>query len=246
MQCDNMKYYIPVPSLAFTYRHYYGNIRLAYRALYKLPNLNDLYWRPGGNPSLKAEYAEWASLDFQWYMEEQLDLKTSLYEAEIDNWIRWEPDSFSWRAVNIEKVWLCGVDVYVRTIPIKGLPIRVEGGMSYLRIREDDKAYQLIYVPRWQGFAMIEYALPQGWIRMGSRYVGKRYITSTNSRWLSPYLLVGLWGGLNYRWRQWKVELLGSIENLTNVAYETVPGMPMPAVNASMGIQISRLRKPPQ
>lgn len=76
-----------------------GKGKVAYN--YRFPSMNDLYWRPGGNPDVKPEdgYSYDASVAYrkQLYRGLFLDAEVSGYLMYIDNWILWLPkDGNQW------------------------------------------------------------------------------------------------------------------------------------------------------
>ncbi len=243
-QFENVKYYLPAPSLAAEYRHYWGSIRLAYRAGHKVPNLNDLYWRPGGNPSLRAEYFRWAEVVARLHDERYGVLKASLHRGRITDWIAWYPDGGVWRAQNLREVVIDGFDLYGegRFPSIDGMRVDLTFGCAWAR--EAGSKHQLIYMPRTQAALAVYYETPKAWLKVGGRYVSKRYTTSTNTQWLEPYVLVGAWGGVQWEWGWWWAQVVGGVENLTNTSYETMKGMPMPARTFSVGLKVGRRQYP--
>ena len=74
-----------------------GNVAYNYR----FPGMNDLYWRPGGNPEVKPEdgYSYDASVAYRKQLCRglSLDAEVSGYLMYIDNWILWLPkDGNQW------------------------------------------------------------------------------------------------------------------------------------------------------
>jgi len=63
---------------------------------YHKPNLNDLYWIPGGNPDLLPEEGYTAELGAKFLKNNgkwTLNSKINIYASLIDNWIIWHPSS---------------------------------------------------------------------------------------------------------------------------------------------------------
>ncbi|MCX7651179.1 MAG: TonB-dependent receptor, partial [Flavobacteriales bacterium] len=83
--------------------------------VYRAPTLNDLYWRPGGNPQLQPEHGFSA--------EGGLKLKTSwkawrlltevtYFSRLIKNWIIWLPAGAFWTPQNLMQVWSRGTETF--------------------------------------------------------------------------------------------------------------------------------------
>src|SRR4030095_7942452 len=84
---------------------------------YRMPTLNDLYWRPGGNPDLKPEQG-WtieAGIHYK-YSEQNVNISFSVtgYSRIIDQWIMWMPPVKDlreyWSPINVAKVKSRGIE----------------------------------------------------------------------------------------------------------------------------------------
>lgn len=96
--------------------------------------MNDLYWRPGGNPDVKPEegYSYDASISYRKSINKHLlfDAEVSGYLMNIDNWILWLPkdgNQWVWTPQNKRNVRSYGVELY-------GKPLSTTGN-SYLLFR---------------------------------------------------------------------------------------------------------------
>ena len=82
---------------------------------YRLPTLNDRFWIPGGNPSLKAENGWSQEITFSWnknFRNWSWSYQVTGYNRLIHDWIIWvrkENQSF-FSPENIAKVWSRGIE----------------------------------------------------------------------------------------------------------------------------------------
>ncbi len=233
------EWWLPVPSAALKYRWMAGAVRLAWRAEYKLPNLNDLYWRPGGNPDLQPEHTRWLTVDADGRWRRMLRWHLAAFAGWSHRWIMWVPQGSLWQVRNVRTVRIRGGEAQARWTIGR---VAVEGLATWTQVRQAGRPHQLIFVPLWQGSGRVEYAGRLGWFRLGMQAVGRRYTASDNSAWMAPYFRMGAWGGIAGQWRQWRAELSVGVENLTDVRYETTPGMPMPARTWTVGLSVRRGR----
>ena len=133
---------------------------------YRLPTLNDRFWRPGGNPSLQAE-SGWSQELALHYMglhqSNGWDASLTGFSRRIDDWILWallDGESF-FSANNISKVWSRGLEArlsYKKTV--SKVSIAIQGGYDFIQSTNEtpveqpklEKGEQLIYTPKHQGF----------------------------------------------------------------------------------------------
>lgn len=84
---------------------------------YRVPTLNDLYWRPGGNPDLVPENGWTFEAGVHFKSQEKSSLVSAsltAYTRTIDDWIMWLPPIPDvrnyWSPVNIAEVWSRGLE----------------------------------------------------------------------------------------------------------------------------------------
>ncbi len=78
---------------------------------FRRPALNDLYWKPGGNPKLLPEKAYLGEVTLSYK-----NLRFSTYYKAVEDWILWkkEDEAFFFSASNIDSVISYGVDIEYR------------------------------------------------------------------------------------------------------------------------------------
>jgi vitamin B12 transporter len=104
---------------------------------YRLPSFNDMYWQPGGNPNLKAEYgyniemscsfqkpnpylrknSSYDSIQDELIRSDKtIKTEITIYNRNTTNWISWIPSSLSssiWTPVNIGQVQSRGIETSI-------------------------------------------------------------------------------------------------------------------------------------
>lgn len=232
-----------------------GNIMLKASASrnHKFPTLNDLYFRPGGNPNLKNEsgwsYDAGASCAWGWTRHFPLSVGASAtwFDSRISDWILWLPTTkgfFSPR--NVKRVHAYGVELKVNLAaePFKGWKLNLNASYSWTPsvnvgepMTEGDRSVgqQLPYIPRnsaslngrlqWRGWS-----LDYKWV-----YYSRRYTMSSNDFTLTGSLPryfmnnVSLEKALPTRVANFRVKLV--VNNLFNEDYLSVLSRPMPGIN---------------
>ncbi len=216
---------------------------------YHYPDMNDLYWQPGGNPDLKPEEGlaselgmkfipDWKKVGFQAGL-------TAFYQ-DIRNWILWMPSPMGyWTPENIRHVIARGFDAHVQlNVQINKVSVLLKAGYSFTKSQNDGNAgrwgtdaigKQIPYVPvhsgnfmadvRWKGFNL-------SWV---NNDYSERFTTSTNENslrdWLYPYFMNNLYVGKKVRWKRSSLRVQLKIYNLFNEDYRSVLGRPMPGRN---------------
>lgn len=253
---------ILIPSIGFEYRldqKDIWSIRLNASRNYHKPNLNDLYWIPGGNPELLPEdgYTAELGLGFSetknnWSLESNINVYASL----IDNWIVWHPSSsgaFYWEADNIKKVFARGIEWnlkhhldFYKHWKLKTIANYAFTATTNINATESvdlSRGKQLIYIPRHTANLMIGINYKSWEFNMDNSIIGKRYTTSTNVESdyeliLSAYSLTNLSLEKGFQWKKFNANIAFRIENVFNANYMSVLWRPMPGRYYSINLQI--------
>jgi len=216
---------------------------------FRLPTLNDLYWRPGGNPELQAErgWSQELGLESEWSeAARRLTLSLTAFNRNIVEWILWTPDAEAdyWSAANIAAVWS------------RGLEARLDGSWSRadwrlaLRLGYDfvrstnqqsldqprmEAGEQLIYVPEHQAFARLLLAWRDWSLTYRHTYTGP---VRTPTDPLAGYQL----GHLQLQWQFQAAHFRGALflraDNLWDAAYRVVERRPMPGRHYRAGLRL--------
>ena len=218
---------------------------------FRMPTLNDRFWRPGGNPDLRPERATTADLGLAWDAGALGAEVTAFWSATRDQ-IVWRPQASGvWSPVNLTRSRALGAEATARAARVLRLASRdalVDGGLAatFTDARDlsdpDAGAYgrQLRLVPRWTASAWGGLALGAAGGRLradlGVQAVGRRTTTDSGSLALPAHAVLS--GQLRYV-RPLAPEGRGAApsatltlglaaENLLNTRYEVVPTYVMP------------------
>jgi len=204
----------------------------------KVPTMNDLFWKPGGNPELSNEYSYTGeiSIDLRKKSGDHNEFSSDLtvYTGRIRDMIQWRPGSASyWIPENIASVGASGIEAgFGYNYLLNRTVVRVNLQYSYNRSRNLDavegKDMQLIYVPENQFNGSIRTVFRNFSGGLTGCYTGKRYTTTDNTEFLSGYTLFNVSLGYNFRIDRNYFELTLRAENLLNKQYEVIAWYPMP------------------
>lgn len=205
----------------------------------RIPSLNDMYWTPGGNPHLKNEYA--TTFEVTWEMSEKklsgfsYNYDITVFRSFIRDMIKWAPGSNTlWYATNLSKVNTSGVEASFSLHYSNG-PIKSDLTAGYSLTRANDISYetksslnQLIYVPFHQINNIFRLGYRNFSASLLSKFTGKRYTDSDNTRFLPGYLVNDLSMGVKFKLKIISINSSIVIENLFNEEYQNTAWYPMP------------------
>lgn len=208
----------------------------------RLPNLNDLYWNPGGNPDLRPEQGHSAELGyFTSYKHPKGNLyfttSVSAFYSIIENWIIWLPDGGFWTPQNLQEVHSRGgewnFDLFLGKQK-EYLRLNYRGSFT-LASNEKAKTQsdlsvgkQLIYVPFWKNNVEVSYRFYTWEISYNHVFTGGRYTATDHSSFLKPYSTGDLRISHTYRSRKHRFTSAFGVLNTWDVYYESIMRRPMP------------------
>ncbi len=223
---------------------------------YHLPTLDDLYFVPGGNPSLKPE--EGYSFDIlihQQYIKRQFSLESRIsgYASYIHNWIVWNYTSVNfWTPENVQTVFARGIECYISSdVDYLNWIYRVRANFSFTRTTSEDKddpyygsasyGKQLIFIPMYLYNLLFNTEYHHWYLNYSLNYTGNRYTTSSNDpeSLLPRYLLNNAALGKTFYLAKYKSDLQLQVNNLFNTQYEPIRGMAMPGINFELLLRIN-------
>ena len=211
----------------------------------RLPTLNDLYWQPGGNPSLKAERSYGARLGYsKTYATSAITsyIEPMLYE----NLIQWTPNSSGiWSPQNVKEVVAATAFVQVRK-EIGALENTLEAGYYFNRIlrsalpNDASVGKRTVYTPLYKAVLTSEWNLRRaGALQWRTTLLGSRYTSRDNSS--TSQLPAQLQTDLLWSWisKNHQVTFLAGAKNLTNSNVQYFPYFPMPGRHFTMELSLS-------
>lgn len=224
--------------------------------VYRQPTLNELYWKPGGNPDLKPEQGYTMEAGFLFHKRiASYDLSIGLFafNRNIGNWVLWVPSGGQSHAENIQEVWSRGAESEWKIGYHKnGFGWQLQFSSNYIlsTVRSSAQANsasldkQLIYTPRYlfNGSAKISYE--NSALVFLHQYTGYRFTSADNSQWLDPFHLSSL--RLNYvlPYKNLGITTFLACNNLFNSDYEVLQGRPMPLRNYELGLSFDWSKRP--
>lgn len=217
--------------------------------IHHYPDLNDLYWQPGGNPELLPEegFSIESGLEYTSIREQQkLSGEISFFRSDIDHWIIWLPSYRGyWEARNIRRVLAYGMEADLKfSGTIRRVDYRVAGGYALTRsvnfgdpVVWGDESYgkQLVYIPVHSGNLLVDLRYRRWFVTYQYNAYSERFTTSSNDPArrdrLYPYLMNDLVLGKEVRIGTIGMTAEVKVFNLFNEQYHTVLYRPMPGRN---------------
>lgn len=240
-----------VPTIAANYRLLPQlSIRGKLSRNYRLPTLNDRFWRPGGNLLLKAEVGwsqELSLVAAKTIGHFNLTSSMTAFNRNIDDWILWsikEGQSF-WSANNITKVWSRGLEPRLK-LGYRRSHLNIDWKLGYDYIRSTNQVAlespriaqgaQLIYTPLHQTFTHLSIHWNNLSLNYHHRFTGK---TQGLNESIDDFQV----GNSSLQYHLSNKTLSGKIfihfNNIWNTEYFVIDRRPMPGTNYRIGIKFS-------
>lgn len=206
----------------------------------RLPNLNDLYWNPGGDPDLRPEKGFSGELTYAYTYSKVntlLQARLTSFYSVIDQWIIWLPDNGYWTPQNLQQVHNRGAEWEVKLLRYQksGNMNLTYGGSFTLSSNEKAKndqdlspGKQLIYVPFWKNYIGLVFPYKNFRLSYRHSFTGGRYTSTDNLSFLPPYSTGDLELGYTLEKDQHQFGVSFGIQNIWNVCYESIEWRPMP------------------
>lgn len=225
-----------------------GDIRLRVSANrnVRIPTLNDLYYMPGGNPSLRPEKS--TSFDAgATYRHGDWSASVNGYYSRIDDWIMWLPTTKGFFSPsNVRRVDAYGIEVTCSAGFGLGqdMGLRIDGSYSWspsvnrTRTSDADRSYgcQMPYIPVHSAAATATLRWHRWSLAWLTSYYSKRYTMMAASPGdytgtLPHYLMNDAVIECDWRFKTFGLNVKLSLNNIFDVDYMTVLTHPMPGFN---------------
>lgn len=238
-----------IPRLKAVYKREKHMLYASFSGHYRIPSLNELYWRPGGNRDLIPEQGWSAEMGGEtvllakgkWHSA----FKVSGFYRQLDNWLQWTlPEGENlFQARNIDEIIGWGLESNWKGRYV-GEKCTVELNVSYTKVRSFSRqelaipkrasGQQLHYIPEHRGIAVFDLSLHNWRLAYTHQYQG--IMDGFNKR-IHDYHLGNLL--LTYRMNlhsgnQCALQL--ECRNAFNQSYEVVEFRPMPGRNYMISI----------
>ncbi|GAB4313049.1 MAG: TonB-dependent receptor [Bacteroidales bacterium] len=215
------------------------SLRFHFSRNYRIPNLNDRYWVPGGNEDLRPEYSWNAETGAIYRLQTErylIKIRATLFSALVSRWIQWIPNGAIWYPENVRKVWARGWET--------GISVATGFGKHDLLFSADwyknrvttlettssliPTGLQLPYTPADR----IHLHLGWNYSRMGvswdSYFTGLRYTTQDHTATLPAYTVSNLSVIWSSGLKPVPATLALTMNNIFNIEYEVVKYYPTP------------------
>lgn len=196
---------------------------------YRIPTFNDRFWGDDyGNKNLKAEDGISTELGTDLKISDT-KLSVNVFYKDIHNWIQWRDiGSGIWKAQNIQEVESKGVEISFKQ-KISNLFLNPEIGCNYtfnivepVKVSDDNyvENVQLTYVPKHIGNAWLNLSYNKLNANIQSNFVGERSYSYIEGEVLEPYSLINSSLSYSSSFKNHKITIIASADNLLNTYYE--------------------------
>lgn len=221
--------------------------------LYRIPTINDLFWKEGGNQELLPEngYAFEAGMKGTIFPNQKkhiLTIELTAFSRRIENWIIWLPNGGFWSPQNLLNVWSRGAESTTSyLLNLKRFNLFSNFKTSYI-LSENTQSQlqgdastdkQLIYVPLYSGQLNWGINYKNATILFNHTYTGYRYTSSDHSEYLEPYYMNNINLAYKFELKKVSLDLQFQINNVLNENYKVLAARPMPGINYRGGIVIN-------
>ncbi len=228
------------------------SLRANAQRTYRVPTLNELYYFPGGNSSLKPEQG-WATdggytLCLQ-HNNISLTHSGTVFYRDIKDWVLWLGGAV-WTPHNIAEVASRGTETETNLVYKPGQwEIHLGVNTAYC-LSTTQSSYipndgsigkQIPYAPRYNGQANLGVNYKRFGINYNHTYTGYRFITSDESEYLMPYQTGNLQALYSTRIFKRNLQLNAQCNNIWNQQYQVVAYRPMPGTNWLVGCRFDLL-----
>jgi len=245
------------PSLGIEYKLIQNNIntlkvRGSVGRSYRVPTLNERYWKNLGNPAIRPEsgFNKEMGLEGLHVLSPVHSFSASLtaYHNRIDNWTYWNPAN-NFRVENLQLVAARGLESQVSW---RGnwTAWKAGGSLNYGFTRTSQEKVYDAYAKDIVGKQLPHIPLHTGNINLFVQYkhirltnqlqvVSKRYTLADHTRSSEGYVLDNFLVETNFSWHGTNASLQGRVNNITNSFYETINGNPMPGRSFAISLLLS-------
>ncbi|HTO17089.1 MAG TPA: TonB-dependent receptor [Edaphocola sp.] len=228
-------------------------LKASVQKTYRLPTLNELYNKPGGNENLKPEQGwnkELATIVL-WHNNKgniSIRQQSNYFNRSIKDWIYWLGGAI-WTPHNLAKVYNRGIETsndlnfylkentkfYFSLKTAYTLSTTLESYMP----NDSSINKQIPYAPRYTGNINLGFNIQNWNFNYNHNYTGFRFITTDESIYLKPYHTGNLQLAYIFYFKKISATLNLQIQNLWNEQYQIVAYRPMPNRFFNLGTQIS-------
>ena len=224
-------------------------VRANAQRTYREPTLNELYYNPGGNATLKPEQG-WSE-DAGYTLKAKLNAFSiyhdlSVFNRDIHDWIIWLGGAI-WTPHNIAEVHSRGIETensiaytlgkWKFHVSLNTAYVRSTTVASYI-YNDGSVGKQIPYTPRYNGQLNAGVTYGKLSVNYIHTYTGYRFITTDESEYLPPYQTGNVQIMYPFMLHEHAIVFSGQCNNIWNEQYQIVSSRPMPGVNWLLGLKI--------
>jgi vitamin B12 transporter len=244
------------PSLGAEYpliltNHYTLRAKGSLARSYRVPTLNERYWRVLGNSDIKPEsgFNKEVGLEQQYVAGHQLfSFSATAYHNRIKNWSYWNPGN-SFRVENLHEVLARGIELQAGWNAAFGR-IKTGAKVNYTYTRSSqEKVYdayavdivgkQLMYTPKHSGNVNLFGAYRNFRLSGQLLAVSRRFTRTDNSLYLDSYILANILAETNCNFGNMQLRVQGQVNNISNTFYLNVRSNAMPGRSFAVNLLLS-------
>lgn len=210
---------------------------------FRIPDLNERYWVPGGSTALKPERGLAGFVNFNWkYYRSDSRVWTTTLEsryAHFNDWIQWVPTTSGyWQPVNYKQVltWSSTFSSDYKISWRKNY-ISVQGRYQFTHSTNDHNQF-MPYTPMNTVVGSVDFARDHWDVGVAFRWYDERYSNEANSysQRMPSYGLTDVFAGYSFGKKKW-IELRVSVQNVMDVDYQSIRSYAMPG--RAVGVQLN-------
>ncbi len=248
-QINNTGVFLPGANASYEL-FYWLILRANAQYTYRAPNLDELYFNPGGNPNLKPEKGWNEDAGYSVKMKEwahfSLEHDLSVFNREIQDWILWfggsvfTPHNIATvqsRGVETENKLSCNINKWKLHLGINTSYTIATTVDSYIP-NDGSIGKQIPYTPRYNGQLNVGFTYLNLYLNYNHTYTGYRFYTTDESLYLLPYNIGNLQLMYNMHAGKYALQLNVQCNNIWNTQYQLAAGRPMPGINWLAGLKL--------
>lgn len=227
---------------------------------YRLPDFNDLYWTPGGNPNLLPEngMSEELGLAFIHCTDNfSVEAEVTGFSNKVDNWIMWLPNNYGIpTAKNVLSVWARGSEYDLKLYyTINKVKLNLTANYQFILSTNEKVSAgaeaslnkQLIYAPAEKAIISTGIEYKGFGFSFSYNYVGYRYTSADNYLYLEPYHLYNADLNKTFTFSHLKLKIFLRVNNIMDRSYQAIAYYAMPGryYHGGLSINFNKLNKNP-
>lgn len=219
---------------------------------YRVPTLNERYWKDLGNPEIKPENGFnkelGAEAGYLLNSNHAFTANLSVYHNRIDNWTYWNPAK-NFRVENLQQVVARGLEAqggwkgnwenWKVGININYAFTKTTQEKVFDAYASDIVGKQLPHIPLHTGNVIMFMQYKNFRLTHQLQINSKRYTTADHSQSAPAYMLENLIVETHFNWWNLGATLQGRVNNMFNTFYQTINGNPMPGRSFAVSLLLT-------